>query len=380
MIRLLQVTKSYPGQGGPAVNQLSFEVPEGETCVLIGPSGCGKTTTLKMINRLIEPSSGEIYLGGDNILHRNAVELRRAIGYVIQQVGLFPHMTIRDNVAVVPRLLGWPRARINGRVDELLDMVGMDPAEFRNRFPRELSGGQQQRVGVARALAADPPVMLLDEPFGALDPITRDRLQNEFLRLQKRIKKTLVFVTHDIDEALKMGTLICILRVGGMLAQFDTPANLLAAPADDFVADFVGADRGLKRLNLVRVGEAMQTQLDVAHPADSTADVVARMRGENLDSLLIVDPAGRLLGYVSLEVAQARPGKTAGDILHPVAAVTQEEATMKDAFSQMLSAGVGYMPVVGEGDRLAGIVTAAVAQRLIEIRPTRSRAEGVRDG
>jgi osmoprotectant transport system ATP-binding protein len=319
-----------------------------------------------MVNRLIEPSDGKITVAGENILERDPVELRRTMGYVIQQIGLFPHMTIRDNIATVPKLLKWDEARIDARVDELLDVVGMEPATFRDRYPRELSGGQRQRVGVGRALAADPPVMLMDEPFGAIDPITRDRLQNEFLRLQKRIQKTIMFVTHDIDEAIKMGTLLCILQVGGVLEQFDSPANILAAPANDFVSDFVGADRGLKRLNLVRTGEAMRSDIELVRDDELGDEVASRMRQRSFESLLVVDDAQMLVGSLSLDVAQANPGRRAGEIASPVIATTEQEATMKDAFSEMLSTGVGYMPVLGDEDKVVGIVTAGDAQRLIE--------------
>jgi osmoprotectant transport system ATP-binding protein len=366
MIQLDQVTKIYPGSETPAVDELSIDVPEGETCVVIGPSGCGKTTTLKMVNRLIEPTSGKIIVDGDNVLKRNPVELRRTMGYVIQQIGLFPHMTIRDNIGTVPKLLKWDDARIDSRVDELLDVVGMEPHIFRDRYPRELSGGQRQRVGVARALAADPPVMLMDEPFGAIDPITRDRLQNEFLRLQKRIQKTIMFVTHDIDEAIKMGTLLCILQVGGVLEQFDSPANILAEPANDFVSDFVGADRGLKRLNLVRAGDVMRTDVELVRFDEAAEEVASLMQQRSFESLLVIDDEGKLVGSISLDAASSNPGKRAGEISSPVVATTEEEATMKDAFSEMLSTGVGYMPVLGEGDRVVGIVTAGDAQRLIE--------------
>lgn len=366
MIELENVTKVYPGTTTPAVDNLNMEVPEGETCVLIGPSGCGKTTTMKMINRLIEPTEGRIYLDGNNVMQQDPVELRRNIGYVIQQIGLFPHMTIEDNIAVVPQLKKWDKARTDSRIDELLDMVGLDPSEFRERYPRELSGGQRQRVGVVRALAADPPVMLMDEPFGAIDPITRDHLQNEFLRLQRRIKKTIVFVTHDIDEAIKMGTLICILQVGGTLEQLDSPANILANPANEFVADFVGADRGLKRLNLVRVGKVMKTDLTTVRYDMDGQEAAERMKQVNLDSLLIVDDAQGLVGYVTLESAQTNPNKKVKDLAREVVSVTEEEATMKNAFSEMLSYGVGYLPVIGEDKKVVGIVTAAEAQRLIE--------------
>ncbi|MBK7473706.1 MAG: ATP-binding cassette domain-containing protein [Betaproteobacteria bacterium] len=241
------MTKQYPGTAQPAVDHISLTIPKGEVCVLIGPSGCGKTTTMRLINRLIEPSGGTIELQGRDVTHMDAVELRRGIGYVIQQVGLFPHLTIAENIATVPRLLGWDAARTDKRIDELLELVALAPVTYRDRFPRDLSGGQKQRVGVARALAADPPVMLMDEPFGAIDPITRTRLQDEFLRIQARLKKTVVFVTHDLDEAIRMGDRIAILREGRVV-QYDTPEAILARPANAFVEEFVGQDRALKRL------------------------------------------------------------------------------------------------------------------------------------
>lgn len=366
MIGIENVTKVYPGATEAAVNDLSFQVGEGETCVVIGPSGCGKTTTLKMVNRLIEPTDGRILIQGDNVLGMDPVKLRRGIGYVIQQIGLFPHMTIAENIGVVPRLLGWDKERMSQRADELIEMVGMDPADFRDRFPRQLSGGQRQRIGVARALAADPPVLLMDEPFGAIDPITRDRLQNEFLRLQKRLKKTIMFVTHDIDEALKMGTLICILQVGGVMAQFDTPSNILADPASDFVSDFVGADRGLKRLNLVRVGDVMRKDVASVPATVSTDEALAQMRQAGYDSVLVVDDEDQLVGYISLSSAESNPGKRVDEVTSEIIASTEVEGTMKDAFSEMLSFSLGFMPVLGEGDKLVGIITAGDAQRLIQ--------------
>ena len=369
MIQFDDVVKVYPGSDQPAVNHLSISVPEGETCAIIGPSGCGKTTAMKMVNRLIEPSGGTIFVGGKNVLKQDTIELRRGIGYVIQQVGLFPHFTIKDNVALVPEMLGWSKARTYRRVDELLDIVGLDPAQFRDRYPRQLSGGQRQRVGVARALAADPPVMLMDEPFGAIDPITRDRLQNEFLRLQKQLKKTIMFVTHDIDEALKMGTLICILQVGGVLQQLDTPKNILSKPANPFVADFVGSDRGLKKLTLVRVSEVMTTQPTVGNYNDTGAEMIGRMRQHDMESLFIVDELGKLVGYVGLDDAQAHPGRRASQMLSDIVATTQEEATMRDAFSAMLSYGIRFLPVLDNQNRLTGLVSADDAQRLIRQKP-----------
>jgi osmoprotectant transport system ATP-binding protein len=254
-IELDHVTKRYGNSARPAIDDLSLTIPAGEICVLIGPSGGGKTTAMKMINRLISITEGDITIDGTSVNALEKTELRRGIGYVIQQIGLFPHMTVEDNVGTVPRLLGWDRKRIRARGRELLELVGLDPDEHAERYPSQLSGGQRQRVGLARAMAADPPLMLMDEPFGAIDPITRERLQNDFLRLHREIRKTVVFVTHDIDEAIKMGDRIAILREGGVLAQYDTPEAILAAPADDFVARFVGEDRGLKRLALRRLDE-----------------------------------------------------------------------------------------------------------------------------
>jgi osmoprotectant transport system ATP-binding protein len=255
MIKFRGVSKTYPGSDRPVVNDLSFEILEGEICVLVGPSGCGKTTTMRMVNRLIEPTEGEILIDGEPNTAMSGTQLRRKIGYAIQQIGLFPHRTIAENIATVPSLLRWDRQRIRARVDQLLELVGLDPEDYRSRYPTELSGGQQQRVGVARAMAADPPIMLMDEPFGAVDPITRERLQDEFLNIQQDIKKTIVFVTHDIDEAIKMGDKIAILKQGGFLAQYDTPETILSSPNSEFVASFVGTDRILKRLSLVRVGD-----------------------------------------------------------------------------------------------------------------------------
>jgi osmoprotectant transport system ATP-binding protein len=256
-IRLEDVRKQYPG-GTVAVNDLSLEVPAGELVVLIGPSGCGKSTILRMLNRLVEPTSGRIFLGGEEVTHADPVKLRRRIGYVIQSVGLFPHQTVRANVATVPRLLGWSRARTENRVEELLSLVGLEPSKYASRYPHELSGGQRQRVGVARALAADPVVLLMDEPFSAVDPIARGRLQEEFLRLQAEVRKTIVFVTHDVDEAVRLGDRIAVLSEGGKLEQYDPPATLLAKPANDFVAEFVGADRGIKLLGVTRIPQTLR--------------------------------------------------------------------------------------------------------------------------
>ena len=276
------VTKRYPGSGEPAVENLSLTVPSGEICVLVGPSGCGKTTAMRMVNRLIDITSGDILLGGESIKSKSPAELRRGIGYAIQQTGLFPHLTVGDNVATVPKLLGWPKDRISARVHELLELVSLDPDEVHDRFPAQLSGGQRQRVGVARALAADPPVLLMDEPFGAIDPINRERLQNEFLRLQAILSKTIVFVTHDIDEAIKMGDRIAVMQAPGRLVQYAPPAELLANPANDYVEQFVGADRALKALSLRRVRDVdlwrvalVEVDEPVAEQVRSSSELVA---------------------------------------------------------------------------------------------------------
>jgi osmoprotectant transport system ATP-binding protein len=300
------VTKRYPGQERPAVDDLSLTIPAGDLCVLVGPSGGGKTTAMKMVNRLITITEGDITIDGHSVRAMDLTELRRGIGYVIQQVGLFPHMNVEANVATVPRLLGWPRQRTRDRVGELLELVGLDPEHDRSRFPAELSGGQRQRVGLARALAANPPLMLMDEPFGAIDPITRARLQDEFLRLHNELRKTVIFVTHDIDEAIKMGDRIAILREGGRLAQYDTPDGILGSPADEFVERFVGPDRALKRLALRRVGELELRSPDGVPagaprlPADaSQRTAISVLVGAHADRLVVTGENGSELGVVA---------------------------------------------------------------------------------
>ena len=309
MIEIRDLVKRFAGTERPAIDHLSLTVPAGEVCVLIGPSGCGKTTTMRVINRMIEPDGGTVHVAARDIMSVDPVELRRSIGYVIQQIGLFPHWSIAQNIGTVPRLLGWDDARIARRVDELLALVGMDPSQYRDRYPRELSGGQRQRIGVARALAADPPVMLMDEPFGAIDPITRTRLQDEFLNILRLLGKTVVFVTHDIDEALKMGDRIAIMR-DGTLVQYDTPEAILARPADRFVESFVGSDRALKRLALVRAEEALEAQVPLAHAhaigADvSLRDALAMMFASGVDALSVVRD-GVTIGVVTVGTIRRR--------------------------------------------------------------------------
>ncbi|HET7351333.1 MAG TPA: ABC transporter ATP-binding protein, partial [Marmoricola sp.] len=288
-IRLDNVTKRYPGQKAAAVDGLSLVIPAGEIVMFVGPSGCGKTTSLKMINRLIEPTSGAIHIGEQDVRDQSADELRRHIGYVIQGGSLFPHMTVARNIGIVPKLLGWDAGRIAERVDELLDLVGLDPVRYRDRYPRELSGGQQQRVGVARGLAADPPVILMDEPFGAVDPITRQRLQDELLSIQRELRKTIVCVTHDIDEAIKLGDRILILKEGAQVAQYDTPEAILAAPADDFVADFVGAGSSLKQLSLSRIDEVELRHPTTARIGERTSEAKARAEAAGDRAVIVLD-------------------------------------------------------------------------------------------
>jgi osmoprotectant transport system ATP-binding protein len=370
VVALEHVTKRYGPPGSPAaVNDLTLTVPAGEICVLVGPSGCGKTTTMKMINRLIEPTSGRITIGGTDVMTQSAVELRRGIGYVIQQVGLFPHLTIGENVAVVPDLLGWDRARRSARTDELLELVGLD-AGYRDRYPSELSGGERQRVGVARALAADPPVMLMDEPFGAVDPIRRERLQNEFLRLQERVRKTIVFVTHDVDEAIKMGDRIAILERGGVLAQYDTPAAILASPASEFVERFVGADRGLKRLSLARVRELELIEPVVVRAGEERTEARTRVARAGADFALLVDAARRPIGWIhASDLAGAGPiGESAAT---PGAPTVEPETTLRDALSTLLGSSVQLGVVVDGQGRVMGLVSVdAIGDRLREPAPS----------
>jgi osmoprotectant transport system ATP-binding protein len=355
------VTKHYGAneakKGTPgAVNDLSLTVPAGKICVLVGPSGCGKTTSLKMVNRLIEPTSGKILLDGVDASTRDVIELRRHIGYVIQQVGLFPHQTVEENVSTVPRLLGWTEEQQHSRAAELLDLIGLPPAKYAGRYPSQLSGGERQRVGVARALAADPPIMLMDEPFGAVDPIVRERLQNEFLRLQEDLAKTILFVTHDIDEAIKMGDLVAVLQVGGELAQFGTPAEILANPASDFVAKFVGADRGLKRLSLYRVDDVPLESLPTGKVGEPSAPARARLLAHPFEYLLVLDADNRPLGWASLSSVSMADQITA-EMAHASSPHLDRRTTLKDALSMLLDATVQVGVVVDRNGAHRGILT-----------------------
>ncbi|GAB3268818.1 ATP-binding cassette domain-containing protein [Arthrobacter pigmenti] len=353
-ILLDEVTKKYSGQASAAVDGLTLEIPAGKIVMLVGPSGCGKTTTLKMINRLIEPSEGRIVLGGDDVTDIDGDKLRRRIGYVIQAGGLFPHMTVENNVAMVPKMLGWDKERISKRVDELLELVSLDPAQYRGRYPKELSGGQQQRVGVARALAADPPVLLMDEPFGAVDPITRQRLQDELLRIQEEVQKTIVCVTHDFDEAVKLGDWIAIFSNGAQLVQYDSPERILADPASGFVEDFIGSGAGLKQLTLARVNDVELAEAVVAHPGDDAKDTLARLDKASHNHAVIVDDRDRPISWLSRrQLGRMETISTETDRQLPVVG---ERATLNDALDTMLVSSAGAALVVGRRDVFRGVI------------------------
>jgi osmoprotectant transport system ATP-binding protein len=356
-VEFRDATKRYPGADRPAVEKLSLEIGAGEICVLVGPSGCGKTTAMRMANRMVEITEGDVLIGDRSVRDRSPSELRREVGYVIQEIGLFPHRTIAQNIATVPGLLGWDRSRTEARVQELIVLIGLDP-EMADRYPAQLSGGQQQRVGVARALAADPGVMLMDEPFGAVDPINRERLQNEFLRLQAELRKTILFVTHDIDEAIKMGDRIAVMKVGGHLAQYATPAELLMSPADDFVEDFVGADRALKRLSLLRVADIDLWEAPLAHVGQATSEVRAKLDGAEVPHALVVDPDRRPLGWLSDrdlagELVPSRPHTVAEPLI-------ELDDVMRDALADLLQAETLYAPVIDAGGRIAGVLSVEI--------------------
>jgi osmoprotectant transport system ATP-binding protein len=357
-------TKRYGNSSPPAVDHLDLEVEAGEICVLVGPSGCGKTTSMRMANRMIELSEGDILIGGESVKKRDASKLRREIGYVIQQVGLFPHRTIAQNIATVPQLLGWDKERIRARTAELLDLVGLDP-ELGDRYPVQLSGGQQQRIGVARALAVDPPVMLMDEPFGAIDPINRERLQNEFLRLQAEIRKTILFVTHDIDEAIKMGDRIAIMKQHGRVEQYATPAEILMSPANEFVEDFVGADRALKRLSLLRVGDIDLWRAPNARPGQSTAEVRAQLVAPDVEVpyALLVDADERPQGWLTQrDLAGDTVPATADSPLGPV---LETGDVMRDALADLLQGESMYAPVVDHDGRIVGILSVEIISEFL---------------
>jgi osmoprotectant transport system ATP-binding protein len=374
MIRFEQVTKRYP-DGTTAVDDLSFEVDEGELVTLVGPSGCGKTTTMMMVNRLIEPTSGRILVEGEDVARVDPVRLRRRIGYVIQQVGLFPHRTVLDNTATVPALLGWKRAKARARAAELLDLVGLDPATYGPRYPEQLSGGQRQRVGVARALAADPPVLLMDEPFGAVDPVVREQLQDEFLRMQAAVRKTVLLVTHDIEEAVRLGDRIAVYGQG-RIEQFDTPGAVLGAPATPYVASFVGADRGLKRLSVTEIEPDDLEQPPVARLDEPAGRAAERLRAEGARWAVVLDPDGDLHGWVGLDALAA--GGTVGERTHRMTAWVPVGAPLKQAFGVMLQYDAGWVAVL-DGARFLGVLTPAKLHEALR-RSVDADARGVARG
>ncbi|MFH8293100.1 betaine/proline/choline family ABC transporter ATP-binding protein [Streptomyces sp. NPDC018059] len=374
MIRFEQVTKRYP-DGTTAVDDLSFEVAEGELVTLVGPSGCGKTTTMMMVNRLIEPTTGRIFVDGEDIAGVDPVRLRRRIGYVIQQVGLFPHRTVLDNTATVPSLIGWKKAKARARAAELLDLVGLDPKTYGSRYPEQLSGGQRQRVGVARALAADPPVLLMDEPFGAVDPVVREQLQDEFLRMQRAVRKTVLLVTHDIEEAVRLGDRIAVYG-RGRIEQFDTPGAVLGAPATPYVAEFVGADRGLKRLSVTEIQPDDLEEPPVARLDEPAAQAAARLREEGARWAVVLDGEGDLHGWVGVdEVALAGAGGTVGDLAHRMNSWVPVGAPLKQAFGVMLQHDAGWVAVL-DGARFLGVLTPAKLHEALR-RSVDADAQGV---
>lgn len=357
MIQLEDLTKTFDTPNGivVAADKVNMEVPTGEICILLGPSGCGKTTALKMINRLISPTSGSIYLNGEDTGKLNDIELRRKIGYVIQQIGLFPNMTIEENISVVPKLLGWDMKRARARAAELLDLVGLDPHQFLKRFPKELSGGQQQRVGVIRALAADPPVMLMDEPFGAIDPINREIIQDEFLKMQAELKKTIMFVSHDIDEAVKMGDKIAIFRAG-KIEQYDSPDKILAHPANPFVADFVGTDRTLKRLRLVTAEDVVDAQAPVAARAMKVSDLREQLTVSGSRIAIVIGSDHRPEGFVTADEIAGASGKVS-DFEHPLPAKVPVRADLRAVVSEMFANDTMWLACTDDNGRYAGVVT-----------------------
>jgi osmoprotectant transport system ATP-binding protein len=360
-------TKRYPGQEEAAVHELSLTVPAGEVCVLVGPSGCGKTTAMRMVNRMISITEGDILLNDRSVRERRPAELRREIGYAIQQIGLFPHLSVADNIATVPKLLRWPKDRIRARVDELLELVSLDPGETRSRYPGQLSGGQRQRVGVARALAVDPPLMLMDEPFGAIDPINRERLQNEFLRLQREIRKTVVFVTHDIDEAIKMGDRIAVMQRGGKLAQYAPPAELLVYPNGRFVEDFVGADRALKRLALQRVRDIDLWRAPLVRVGEPVAEARAKVRDSDLPYPLLVDADGRPLGWLSERGLAGE--RVEAEVRSSAEPVVELDDVLRDALSDLLQHETQYGPVVDARGAVAGVLSVEVIGHALKTDP-----------
>ncbi|KKB43766.1 betaine/proline/choline family ABC transporter ATP-binding protein [Bacillus thermotolerans] len=365
MLEFKNVTKRY-NSGRPAVNNLNLKIEKGEFVCFIGPSGCGKTTTMKMVNRLIDVTEGTILVDGKDINKQNPVELRRSIGYVIQQIGLMPHMTIKENIVLVGTLLKWPKEKKDQRARELIKLVDL-PDEYLDKYPHELSGGQQQRIGVLRALAANPPLILMDEPFGALDPITRDSLQDEFKKLQRELGKTIIFVTHDMDEALKLGDRIVIMR-NGEIVQADTPDEILRNPADEFVEEFIGKERLIQgRPDVVTVEQIMSGSPITVQMDETLKNAISIMKDNRVDSLLVVDSINRLRGFIDIEIINAhyKKAKTVDEVMEKKVFSVSKESLLRDTVHKILRRGVKYVPVVDEDQKLAGIVTRATLANVV---------------
>jgi osmoprotectant transport system ATP-binding protein len=355
IIRFDRVSKVFPG-GTKAADDLSFEIYEGECAIFLGPSGCGKTTTIKLLNRLEEPTEGSIFLNGKDTSKMDVIALRRSIGYVIQDIGLFPHMTVAQNISLVPRLKGWSPSDQQKRTDELLNLVGLEPSSFRNRYPHQLSGGQRQRVGVARGLAADPPVILMDEPFGALDPITRAQLQEEFLRLHSTLRKTILFVTHDIDEAIKLGDRMAVMR-NGRIVQFDTPVKILREPVDSFVKDLVGKECGLKLMRLSKISDIMKPAVQKINGKSSLIEAKRVMEEKQSDLLLVVDDQEVYQGVLHFEQLKDRKDGRVAEVMSQETFSVRMGGEIRSTLERMLERKAIWLPVVDEGKRLKGIVT-----------------------
>jgi len=361
---LVSLGKVYP-DGTEAVKDISLEIEEGELCVLIGPSGCGKTTTLRMVNRLIRPTSGQVYIKGKSIFDLKASDLRRDMGYAIQEVALFPHMTVAENISIVPTLKRWSSNKKRERVFELLDLMGMEYDVYKSKYPHELSGGEQQRIGVARAMGSDPPIMLMDEPFGAIDPITRSRLQDQFLVIQEKIKKTIIFITHDINEALKMGDKLVLMKKGE-IAQCGTPREVLSKPNSKFVEDFMGEDRGMKWLQLTRVEELMTDNMIVVKADEDSESVLSKLSQDEKAFILVVNEDNQLQGYVlKKDIIRTKP-KRMTDVIRPIRDEVEDKTTVLDAFFRLFSAETSFLPVVDNKYRLQGLVTSKKMNEYIQ--------------
>jgi len=371
LIKLEHVSKTY-ADGTEAVKDVTMEIKQGEFCVFLGPSGCGKTTTMKMINRLIPLSSGKIYVNGVDTMDLDQNELRRGIGYAIQNIGLFPHRTVAENISTVPALLKWPKQERRRRAEELLDLVGMDPDMYMDRYPSELSGGQQQRIGVARCLGADPPILLMDEPFGAIDPITRTKLQDEFLEIQAEIKKTIAFVTHDINEAIKMGDTIALMRQGE-LVQYADPATLLNAPKNEFVRNFIGSDRVLKGLRLLKAKDVMQKPPLTVKVGEDPMQVKARMKRDNLRWSMLTEDGGHFLGWITSDDLQE--SKPIRSVMEPATVTAVPDTPLNEALSMMLNSAIGTLAILDEHERLVGVLSFQIIRDVLGEQGASNQAE-----